>query len=285
MKQTETATANIPPLQLDANSRFQFNCHPGVPCFTQCCRGIDIMLTPYDVIRMKNRLGLSSGEFLALYTRPHLLQTTDLPVITLKMMDDDQRSCPFVREDGCIIYSDRPTTCRYYPLGVATLSYKEQQKDGFYIFINEPHCKGFLEKNIWTVTEWRKNQGVDIHDEMNAQWTDLIVRKKSIPANVQLTEKSKKMFFMASYDLDSFRRFVFESSFLGLYDIDPATRDAIRFDETALMQFGFRWLRWVLFKDGEFRFNEASLTRRQEEIRSRQTAEGRVNGGGQAPSQ
>ena len=36
-----------------------------IACFTRCCRNIDILLTPYDVIRMKNRLGITSTEFLA----------------------------------------------------------------------------------------------------------------------------------------------------------------------------------------------------------------------------
>ncbi|MEZ4551546.1 MAG: hypothetical protein R2860_11535 [Desulfobacterales bacterium] len=147
------------------------------------------------------------------YTKPELLEKTDLPVVTLKLLDDEQQSCPFVRDDGCLIYADRPTTCRYYLLGVASLSYKEQQEDGFYIMVNEPHCKGFEEDQEWTVAEWRKDQGVDIHDEINAEWTELIVRKRSIPKNIRLTEKTKNMFFTASYDIDRFKRFVFESSF------------------------------------------------------------------------
>ena len=109
--------ANIPPVQLDENSRFKFRCHKGVSCFTQCCRGINIMLTPYDIVRMKNRMQTSSEEFLALYTKPELLEKTDLPVVTLKLLDDEQESCPFVREDGCLIYEDRPTTCRVLSTG------------------------------------------------------------------------------------------------------------------------------------------------------------------------
>jgi Fe-S-cluster containining protein len=82
---------------------------PGVSCFTLCCRGINIILTPYDIIQMKNRLGLSSREFLAIYTEPHLLEKTDLPMVTLKLLDDERESCPFVKDkDGCIIYEDRP---------------------------------------------------------------------------------------------------------------------------------------------------------------------------------
>ncbi|MEZ4578675.1 MAG: hypothetical protein R2875_11880 [Desulfobacterales bacterium] len=45
-----------------------------------------------------------------MYTKPELLEKTDLPVVTLKLLDDEQQSCPFVRDDGCLIYADRPTS-------------------------------------------------------------------------------------------------------------------------------------------------------------------------------
>ena len=110
------------------------NAIPGVSCFTLCCRGINIILTPYDIIQLKNRLDLSSHDFLAIYTEPHLLEKTDLPMVTLKLLDDDRESCPFVKDkQGCIIYEDRPTSCRYYPLGVATLQHKEgADNEGFF---------------------------------------------------------------------------------------------------------------------------------------------------------
>ncbi len=264
----DQAMASISPVQLSDESRFEFKCHKGLSCFTKCCRGIDIMLTPYDIVRLKNRLQMPSDEFLAIYTQPHLLEKTDLPVVTLKLLDDDENSCPFVRDDGCIVYEDRPTTCRYYPLGVASLSYKDQMDKGFYFFVNEPHCLGFTEKQPWTVREWRQDQGVDVRDEINAQWTDLIVRKRSIPANIRLTEKTKNMFFTASYDIDRFRRFVFESSFLKLYDIDEKTRKEIASDEIALLRFSFRWLNWLLYKAGDFKMNDQEAALRKERSRA-----------------
>ncbi|MDJ0783095.1 MAG: YkgJ family cysteine cluster protein [Desulfosarcinaceae bacterium] len=242
--------ANIEPVRLTSKSDFKFKCHPDVPCFTKCCRGINIILTPYDVIRLKNRLGLSSEEFLAIYTVPHLLEKTDLPVVALKMLDDEQESCPFVRDgEGCILYDDRPTTCRYYPLGVATLQHKEgADDDGFYFFVNEPHCKGFDEDHTQTVAEWRECEGVVDRDEINKEWTDLVVRKRSFPASIKLTEKAKQIFFMVSYNIDKFREFVFESSFLERYPVDAETLEEIKRDEVALMRFGVRWLTSVLFK-------------------------------------
>lgn len=243
---------SITPERLGLNHKFKFKCHKDIKCFTKCCRGINITLTPYDIIRLKNRLQLSSEEFLAIYTTPQMLEKTDLPVVTLKLLDDELKSCPFVKKDGCIIYEDRPTTCRYYPLGVASLSHKEGADDEeFYFFVNEPHCLGFEEEKNWTVREWRKDQGVDIHDNINAQWTDILVRKRSFPPNIKLTEQSKKMFFLASYNIDKFKKFVFESTFLKRNPVDNETIEAIRNDEIALLRFGMKWLKSILFESKE----------------------------------
>jgi Fe-S-cluster containining protein len=249
MDQTKGRMADIEPVRLGPKSRFRFRCHKDVSCFTRCCRGINIALTPYDIIRMKNRLGLSSTEFLAMYTTPQLLEKTGLPVVTLKLLEDDpEKSCPFVRDEGCLIYEDRPTSCRYYPLGVAALSHKEGADDkDFFFFVHEEHCKGFDEDAEWTVSDWRADQGVDAYDDVNAGWTDLMVRKRSFPNSIQLTEKSKQLFFMASYDIDAFRRFVFESDFLNRVDVPEETVAKMREDEVALLEFGMGWLKDLFF--------------------------------------
>jgi hypothetical protein len=70
---------------------------------------------------------------------------------------------------------------------------------------------------------------------------------------MQLTEQTKKMFFLVSYNLDKFREFVFESSFLDRYEVDKATLDRIKDDEIELLKFGLKWLKWLLFKEGDFK--------------------------------
>ncbi len=244
--------AEIIPEQLGYESKFKFHCHKGVECFTKCCRGIDIMLTPYDILTMKKRLKLTSEEFLAIYTEPHLLEKADLPVVTLKQLDDDLKSCPFVKDgEGCTIYEDRPSTCRYYPLGMGSLSYASEQdeSDAFFFMVKENHCKGFEEDKEWRVAEWREDQGVNLRDEINAGWTDLIVRKKSIPSNLKLTEQSKQMFFLACYNIDKFKKFVFESSFLEKYPTDEEVLNEIKSDDVKLLQFGFKWLQSLFFQN------------------------------------
>lgn len=249
MEKNINQVAHIDPVRLTYTSRFKFKCHPAVSCFTQCCRDTNIILTPYDIIKLKKRLDLPSDPFLAIYTEPHMLAKTDLPVVTLKHLDDGKRSCPFVRDDGCIIYEDRPTACRYYPLGVAALQHKEGADDeGFFFFINEPHCKGFEDNCQWSVADWRRDQGVDLLDEVNAEWTDLVVHKRSFPSDIKLTEKAKQMFFMVSYNIDKFRRFVFDSTFLERMPVDDETRKKLETDDVALLKFGVNWLKSILFK-------------------------------------
>ena len=183
--------SQIPPEQLSMNSKFRFSCHKGVKCFTDCCRGIDIMLTPYDILTMRRKLEITSDEFLAIFTNPQILEQADMPVVTLKLLDDERQSCPFVEDkEGCTIYSDRPTTCRYYPVGVGSLSYSGEESDDaddFFFMVREQHCCGFEEDQEWTVGEWREDQGVDLRDEINEGWMDLMVRKKSLPANMKLS--------------------------------------------------------------------------------------------------
>ena len=70
---------------LAAAEKFCFACHPGVACFTECCRQLDLALTPYDVLRLRKRVGLTSSEFLAKYTLIPFTQDQKVPVPLLKM--------------------------------------------------------------------------------------------------------------------------------------------------------------------------------------------------------
>lgn len=250
MNDIPNGQSGIPPEQLSMKSRFKFDCKKGIKCFTDCCRGIDIMLTPYDILTIRKKLDMSSDKFLAIFTNPQILEKADLPVVTLKLLDDERQSCPFVDDkDGCVVYEDRPTTCRYYPIGVGNLSYSGEkgEKDEFFFKIKESHCFGFDEDKEWTIEEWREDQGVDLRDEVNDGWMELIVRKKSLPPSMKLTEQAKKMFFMVCYNIDKFKEFVFESTFLKRYNLPQDKIDEIKNDDVKLLQFGFEWLKMMFF--------------------------------------
>ncbi len=241
----------IQPLQLSGSSPFQFRCHKGIACFNKCCSKIRIFLTPYDIVRMKNRLQISSAEFLERYTYPQELENTDLPVVILKMNDDEIKSCPFVSPEGCTLYTDRPVTCRYYPIGFAAMKRAPvREQEDFYFFVREDHCRGFEEDTEWTVDSWRKDQEAELYDRMNRDWMEILLRKKAMGL-AQATERSLQLFYMVCYDLDSFRRFVFESAFLENFKVDPEEVEKMREDDVALLLFGLHWIRERLFGKDE----------------------------------
>ena len=103
------------------------------------------------------------------------------------------------------------------------------------------------------IREWRISQEINHFDFVNKVWFEIILSKKLKAAGVVPDEKSKQLFLMASYDVDSFRKFVFESRFLDEYDVDEDTMDLIKEDEEELLQFAHKWLRGVLFGEGGYR--------------------------------
>ena len=64
------------------------------------------------------------------------------------------------------------------------------------------------------------------------------------------------MFFLVSYNIDSLKRFIFESSFLDRYKTDAETIKKIKNDEVALLEFGLNWLKDVLFKEKDIQSKE-----------------------------
>lgn len=229
---------------LRLQDRFRFDCHAGLDCFTRCCRDITIFLTPYDVLRMKNALGISSEAFLAEYTHA-LVGEKGMPLVVLKMGDDAQKSCPFVTPQGCRIYADRPWSCRVYPLQPESTAITEKSGRQYYSVMDVPFCKGFFEDKSPTVREWLKEQGAFTYMEMEAPFKK-ITRNPFLEDKVIENKKIQQMIYMACYDLDRFRRFVFESSFLDRFDVEPDEAKQIRSDDTALFQFAMRWLEYGL---------------------------------------
>lgn len=233
--------------QMNLESKFSFDCHKGLECFTDCCGKIDIFLTPFDVLKMKNRLGITSDEFLRKYTRLMDLKKTKVPMFMLRMTEEGV--CPFVTDDGCSIYTDRPVLCRYYPIGLGLLKSAEVGGGDFYFPIKEPFCRGFGEDKEWTVREWRNSQDINEYDYVNKDWFDILLNKKLLAEDITPDEKSQRLYILCSFDIDSFRKFVFESKFLEVHDVEPLVVELIREDEVELLKFGHQWLRGVLFGD------------------------------------
>jgi Fe-S-cluster containining protein len=275
----EKNPSNILPAKYTLNSKIQFRCHPGVTCFTDCCGNIKIVLTPYDILQMRKRLNMDAAEFLHTYTEPTYLEKTDFPGVMIKLTEEGR--CPFIKSktEGCMIYSDRPTACRYYPVGMANFhegAQEEQSSEQFYFVVKEPHCKGFEEEKIWTIREWREDQGVDKRDEMNKGWMELVMRRKSFGYQATLSEQAKRMFFMASTDLDQFRSFIFDSSFLQTYDVDPETLEKIKEDDVALLLFSYSLRASMLFGTNDVKVKPEVLKAKVNALKEDQEQKGKT---------
>ncbi len=242
----------IVPVRLDLDSTFNFRCERDISCFTKCCRDAYIQLTPYDVIRMKRRLEVPSDQFLAFYTFPKKIENTELPIPVLKMLDNEEKRCPFLGQEGCVIYDERPETCRYYPIGSGIFHNKDAAADErFFALIKEPHCLGHDMGQEWTVSQWIENQGLQDYDEVNKGWIEIILKRKSLGPFVTIPEKTLQMFFMACYDVDTFKRFIFQSKFLDIFEVPQERLKKMEKDDLALLQFGFDWLKKTLYGEGD----------------------------------
>jgi Fe-S-cluster containining protein len=238
----------VRPAQLTDASVIQFRCHPEVACFNRCCQQIDITLTPYDLLRLKHRLELTSQQLLAAYTVPFEMDGDGLPGVKLRT-EDDSPCCLFLTDGGCGIYADRPTACRYYPVGMLSTRKAGEAVDGqSYALVREEHCLGHREPREISVADYRREQEVEKYDDLARGWRQLILKKKSTGPKVGThTRRSLQLFFLASYNLDGFRDFVLSDGFRNAHDLDEATWASLREDDEALLVFGYRLLRQVLF--------------------------------------
>jgi len=251
--------------RLTEKDSFTFACHSGVPCFNKCCSDVNIFLTPYDIIRLKNSLGISSGEFLSKYTISPFDRNLKYPIVLLEM-NEKTKKCPFVKEEGCSVYHDRPWSCRMYPLGLASPGEGSSDlQQEFYFLLKEAVCRGFEEEKAWTVSEWLENQGIEDYNEMGKLFKDLTLHR-FFRQDKPLSPDKIEMFFMVCYHIDKFRTFVFESTFFDKFDVDDETREKIRTDDVELLRFGIGWLRFALFADKTISVKEAVLSAREREL-------------------
>lgn len=254
IKDFNTIKDNVPfqspvePVELTLDTEIQFHCHKGIKCFNACCKNIDITLTPYDILKLKQRLDVASSEFVAQYTTPFPMDHHNMPGLKLATKPGTSE-CVFLREEGCSVYEDRPAACRYYALGSMGVRKKGQSAvDDVYFVVREAHCLGHMEPRKLTVAEYREEQGCVDYDEKNRVWRDIILKKRSSGPTVGApSQRSLQLFDMCSYDMDSFREFVQTDGFEQVFELTDEEKHRLVADEEELLQFAFRFLKQVLF--------------------------------------
>ncbi len=235
------------PISID--DTFKFSCSAKVPCFNDCCRDLNQFLTPYDILCLKNHLGMTSGAFLERYTTQHTGPETGLPVIALKPDDALKLKCPFVTQSGCSVYNARPSSCRMYPLARAISRCRETGRiTEHFALIKESHCRGFEQETTQTVRQWIENQKIAGYNEMNDMLMEIISLKNHTRPG-PLDMKSSHFFHIALYDLDRFRPHIFEKGLLDDFHLDSDILKAVKNDDVELLKLSHRWIKKILIND------------------------------------
>ena len=254
----------VVPEMVDGSKTIQFQCRKGIACWNACCSNIDISLTPYDIVRLKQHLELSSSEFLNRYTVPYEMEKDGIAGVKLRPVDGGT-ACRFMTDAGCGVYADRPTACRYYPVALLSMRKQDESIDRqYYAIVREDHCLGHQEPRTQTIDEYRAEQGLPEYDDLAHGWRQLILKKKSSGPTVgKPSKRSLELFFMTCYDIDRFRSFVASDSFSGIYDLPADELHAMLLDDVTLLQFGFRFLRQVLFGEMTIPMRAESVEQRR----------------------
>ncbi len=233
---------------MEAEEKFSFNCHPDVPCFTECCRELDLALTPYDALRLKNNLDMHSGGFLEKYVIIEWDPSQLFPVCYLTMVDDGKASCVFVSGKGCSVYPDRPSSCRAYPVGRGVIKREDGSHEESYVLLKEPHCQGFAEQQQYTPASYSTDQGLDIYNRFNDALLGLVQHPR-IKNGFRPTREQLDQYILALYNLDSFRQEMADGRISLRRPFNALELQALAGDDEQLLLLGIRWLKQEFFDE------------------------------------
>ncbi|MCP3892299.1 MAG: YkgJ family cysteine cluster protein [Desulfobulbaceae bacterium] len=224
---------------------FNFACHKGVSCFTECCRMLELPLTPYDVLRLRKGTEKSSRQLLDNYIIEEQDPTEPFPRFYLTMIDDGRASCVFVSSAGCEVYDHRPSACRAYPIGRGAIRLEEGNTiEEHFVLIKEEHCQGFNEPAPHTVSSYTKDQELLPYNQSN-DLVSTILQHESIRKGFIPSKKQIEQFTLALYDVDTFREKI-ENDLLPSITGDEKKKLHQASDET-LLHFAVDWISRELF--------------------------------------
>jgi len=234
--------------RLCGKKRFFFGCHPRVTCFTECCRELDLLLTPYDVLCLSKELQMRAKEFIDRFVVIEQDEQGGFPRLYLGMVDDGRASCPFISNRGCKVYNSRPGACRAYPVGRGATLDANGQVQEIHVLIREEHCRGFAESHSHSVAEWFENQGLNDYNVLNDEVLSLL-QHEQIQQGILLTQAQKDNYILALYKLDEFRKMVSSAAFRDKYILSEKEQSAILTNDLNLLWFGIRWMKDLLFTE------------------------------------
>lgn len=232
--------------EIKPGESFRFACHPGVTCFNACCADLNLMLTPYDVLRLRRSLNLASEPFIIQHAEVGMYPDTGFPALHLKMNEDEAKACPFVTPAGCSVYRDRPGACRTYPVGRAARLDKQGNILEQHFLVREEHCRGFEQDARWTTETWQQDQEIALYNRANDRYMRIMARQKGKPA---IDAKHGVMCLLALYQLDRFQEFIRNMNLFSRLDADQARQEAVLSDEEQCLDFAYDWVELMVCGD------------------------------------
>lgn len=226
---------------IDREGSFSFACHKGVSCFTECCRMLELTLSPYDLLRLRYSTGKTSTELLDQFVIMEQAPGDAFPRFYLTMIDDGRASCVFVSSMGCTVYPDRPAACRTYPLGRGVQKATDGTLYEHFVLVEEHHCRGFMETVMQTPLEYMTDQELSRYNHFN-DLLAAILQHDAIRKGFRPSQKQQELFTLALYDLDRFRQMIEKNDIR----FSPAAGLEIGDDEQ-LLEASIHWISTQLF--------------------------------------
>jgi len=230
--------------QIPLDATFSFSCHKGVSCFTECCRLLDLALTPYDLLRLRKGTELHSEKLLENYIITEHTPDEPFPRFYLTMVDDGRGSCVFVGKSGCTVYKDRPGACRTYPLGRAAVSRTEGVIEEHYVLMRETHCRGFAEKKQQDIARYSREQGIETYNQFNDSVAS-ILQHDAIKNGFVPSKKQADLYTLALYNIDTFREQLFSEKIQSAH-LTALEKKSLE-DDDQLLDFAIKWLHKELY--------------------------------------
>lgn len=232
--------------ELTFGDSIHFTCGKELPCFLACCTGVKPWLFPYDVLRIRRTLGVSSGEFLRSHVQILSDDSPGYPALHLKAADEGKGRCFFAGEEGCAIYPDRPWVCRLFPI-VPVECCTDQVADAdrrFNVLVWE-ECRGIGCGPEVTVSEWWRQAGISAYEENYLDWQQLLEDLKS-SGRLPLTGEAEEQFILGSYDPDRFREKLLAGEFRDALPLDEHELRLAASDDRFLLKLSCRWMNRAL---------------------------------------
>jgi len=125
-------------------------------------------------------------------------------------------------------------------------------REDYAVVSQSDFCQGLKSKKEQSVKDYLGSQGVIESVEMDAHYQEITDHPGLEELDVD-NPRVARMIHLACYDLDRFREFVFEYSFLEKFEVEEDRLAATRESKIDLLKFGFDWVKCGLFAEKTLR--------------------------------